>query len=96
MPRSATGKSRPTVPDAGKGLSSRDMMDSVTLNARPRPTQELSAAEKLELRDVFNICDSDGSNALDWHELRTALRGRLVVGFSPCCLSKKGRYGGLL
>ena len=49
------------------------------LNARPRPELDLSPAEKTELREVFNICDSDESGGLDWREMRDALRG---LGFA--------------
>lgn len=58
-------------------------------NARARPSQDLSAAEKMQLREVFAIVDQDGSNALDWMELRDALRG---LGFPVTKRKAKALY----
>jgi len=43
----------------------------------------LTSSEKMDLTEVFTLCDSDASGALDWQEMRRALRG---LGFS---VSKK-------
>eukprot|EP00054_Salpingoeca_dolichothecata_P023415 m.156109 g.156109 ORF g.156109 m.156109 type:complete len:161 (+) comp24676_c0_seq5:168-650(+) len=43
-----------------------------------RPHQGLTTQEKIEMREIFLLCDSDGSGALDWQELCAALRG---IGF---------------
>eukprot|EP00730_Choanoeca_flexa_P013101 TRINITY_DN4965_c0_g1_i2.p2 TRINITY_DN4965_c0_g1~~TRINITY_DN4965_c0_g1_i2.p2 ORF type:complete len:164 (+),score=40.74 TRINITY_DN4965_c0_g1_i2:68-559(+) len=45
----------------------------------PRPAHGLIAQEKMQLREVFDLTDQDGSGRLDWKELRTALRG---IGFA--------------
>tara|TARA_B100000614_G_C14177770_1_gene339963 strand:- start:197 stop:319 length:123 start_codon:yes stop_codon:yes gene_type:complete len=31
--------------------------------------------EKLEIREIFQLCDLDSSGAIDWRELRGGLRG---------------------
>jgi len=43
----------------------------------------LTSSEKMDLTEIFTLCDSDASGALDWQELRRALRG---LGFA---VSKK-------
>lgn len=35
----------------------------------------LTASEKIELKEVFNLLDGNSEKRLDWQELRTALRG---------------------
>eukprot|EP00056_Hartaetosiga_gracilis_P014558 m.240832 g.240832 ORF g.240832 m.240832 type:complete len:174 (-) comp16164_c0_seq1:121-642(-) len=45
----------------------------------PRPWDSLSSEERIELREIFDLSDLDGSGVLDWKELRCALRG---LGFA--------------
>eukprot|EP01147_Barroeca_monosierra_P007962 gene7962-708_t len=42
---------------------------------RPRPWDGLTEKEQLEMKEVFILCDADGSGAIDWRELRAGLRG---------------------
>ncbi|EDQ91798.1 uncharacterized protein MONBRDRAFT_22960 [Monosiga brevicollis MX1] len=51
---------------------------SAAMEVHPRPEGQLTARERLDLREVFDLSDMDGSNTLDWIEVRRALRG---IGF---------------
>ena len=42
--------------------------------------------EKMELREVFLLCDHDQSGAVDWRELRAGLRGTEASVFDGVAL----------
>lgn len=47
-------------------------------------TQNLSAEEIQDFREVFKLFDVDGSNSIDSQELGTAMRS---LGIHRCCIS---------
>ncbi|KAL7752820.1 hypothetical protein RI367_001823 [Sorochytrium milnesiophthora] len=47
---------------------------------RKPPRQELSAEQKQEIREAFDLFDTDGSGSIDSKELKVAMR---ALGFEP-------------
>eukprot|EP00055_Hartaetosiga_balthica_P006603 m.21018 g.21018 ORF g.21018 m.21018 type:complete len:193 (-) comp5316_c1_seq1:169-747(-) len=60
------------------GLHSIAAENNEDMKRNPRPWDSLSSEERMELREIFELSDLDGTGSLDWKEVRAALRG---IGF---------------
>jgi centrin-2/centrin-1 len=75
MQRSGTGK-----PSAAGGKPSTATPQQVGAGAIARPRPELSEEQRQEIKEAFDLFDTDGSGTIDSKELKVAMR---ALGFEP-------------
>eukprot|EP00042_Codosiga_hollandica_P021850 m.78178 g.78178 ORF g.78178 m.78178 type:complete len:173 (-) comp50547_c0_seq1:97-615(-) len=60
-------------------MTSKRMSEAVRRPSKATLETKMTQQEKMELREVFLLCDQDQSGSIDWRELRAGLR---ALGFA--------------
>ncbi|XP_038603959.1 centrin-2 [Tachyglossus aculeatus] len=69
-----------TVLSAGASNYKKSSLGSATQRKKMCPKPELSEDQKQEIREAFDLFDSDGTGTIDVKELKVAMR---ALGFEP-------------
>ena len=65
-------------PEYGVGSNQTRTGTNVTGGPRRRQRQELSEEQKQEIKEAFDLFDTDKTGTIDYHELKVAMR---ALGF---------------